>query len=166
MNDFVVTIDNEKFSINTDHNQSVSINGTEHEIDVSQLSAHTFKIKLDNKIFHITTSKLEDNKYSFLIDGHYFESLVRTQLEEKAAKILNGNSLNKTNNKIKSPMPGLILRVNKTVGDRVNKGESLILLEAMKMENEIKSHSQGVISEILIEKGNSVEKNQPLMIIK
>ena len=166
MSDFVVTIDEEIFSINSNQNHSVLLNDIEYEVEISQLSPHTYKVKLENQIFHITTNKLEANKYSFLVDGHYFESFVRTKLEEEAAKILNSNSLNNGNKRVKSPMPGLILRINKEVGDDVYEGEPLILLEAMKMENEIKSPSAGVISEILVENGKSVEKNQILMIIQ
>ncbi len=166
MSELVVTIDKEKFYINTDHNKSVIVNGVEHEIDIYQLSAHTYKIKLTNKIFHITCNKLENNKYSFLIDGHYFESFVRTKLEDEAAKILNNNFSNENKKSVKSPMPGLILKINRNVGDKINVGDPLILLEAMKMENEIKSPCKGIISKILVQKDNSVEKNQILIILK
>ncbi len=58
-------------------------------------------------IYHITSSKLENNKYSFLIDGHYFESFVRTKLEEEAENILSANLLIVMMKlKLISPMPG------------------------------------------------------------
>ena len=109
---------------------------------------------------------MESNKYSFLIDGHYFESYVRTKLEEETENILKTNLSSDDEIKIMSPMPGMILRVNKKVGDKVNKGESLILLEAMKMENELKASEDGVLSQVFVETGKSVEKNQILLIIK
>lgn len=166
MTDFIATIDEEKFDVNTNNSHKVILNGSKHEIEISQLSPHTYKVKLDNNIFHITTSKLEANKYSFLIDGHYFESFVRTKLEEEASKILNNIDQNKGEIKVKSPMPGLVMRINKQIGDNVIEGEAILLLEAMKMENEIKSPANGIITEIFCNNGSSVEKNQPLMIIK
>lgn len=166
MNEFIVTIDEEKFIINTSDTKSVKIGDKEYMLDISHLSDHTYSLKLDNQIFHITSTKLESNKYSFLIDGHYFESYVRTKLEEETENILKTNLSSDDEIKIKSPMPGMILRVNKKVGENVIKGESLILLEAMKMENELKASEDGVLSQVFVETGKSVEKNQILLIIK
>lgn len=64
---------------------------------------------------------------------------------------------------IKAPMPGLVLSINVKEGDRVNKGDGLLILEAMKMENLIKAHSDGKIKKIHIAKGAKVEKNQPMI---
>jgi biotin carboxyl carrier protein len=166
MNDFIVTIDEEKFVINTSDSRRVKVGDIEYKLDISQLSDHTYSLKLGNEIFQITTTKLGNNKYSFLIDGHYFESFVRTKLEEETENILKSNLNSNNEIKIISPMPGMILRVNKKVGDKVTKGESLILLEAMKMENELKATEDGIVSDILIEPGKSVEKNQILIITK
>lgn len=165
MSEFIVTIDNKKYSINTNHSNRVIVDKKECALDISQLSEHTFNVKIDNNVYHITSSKLDSNKYSFLIDGHYFESEVRTKLEEEAANLLNNKNSASGRRQIKSPMPGLILRINKNVGDTVQEGEPLILLEAMKMENEIRSPSSGKISEILIKEGKSVEKNQIILVI-
>jgi len=166
MSDFVVTIDKNKFLVNTNHSQNVLLNGNKRNLEISQLSDHTFKIQLDNKVFHITSSKIDNERYLFLIDGHYFESFVRTKLEEEAANILNSKSSGKNERVIKSPMPGLIVRINKQKGDNVCEGEPILLLEAMKMENEIRSPVDGIILKIQIEEGNSVEKNQDLFVIK
>lgn len=165
MSEFIVTIDNKKYTINTNHSNRVIVGKNECTLEISQLSEHTYNLKIDNNIFHITSSKLDTNKYSFLIDGHYFESEVRTKLEEEAANLLNKKNSDIGRRQIKSPMPGLILRINKNVGDTVQEGEPLILLEAMKMENEIRSPSSGKISEILIKEGKSVEKNQVILVI-
>jgi pyruvate carboxylase subunit B len=62
-------------------------------------------------------------------------------------------------------MPGLILKIKKSVGDEVEMGESIILLEAMKMENDIKAGSSGVIKEICVSENSAVEKNETLVVI-
>jgi len=62
-------------------------------------------------------------------------------------------------------MPGLILKLKKKIGEYVDAGESLIILEAMKMENELKSPISGVISKVNVTEGQSVEKNTELIII-
>ncbi|MCB0752606.1 MAG: hypothetical protein KDC52_14135, partial [Ignavibacteriae bacterium] len=143
----------------------VNLNGKEISVQISELSPYTFKLIVNNKIYHITATKLENNKFSFLVDGHYFETFVRSRLEEEAAKILNLNSQKSGKRNIFSPMPGLIVKLNKKVGDEIQADEPLILLEAMKMENVIKSPLTGKITEILIKEGSSVEKNQVLVVI-
>jgi biotin carboxyl carrier protein len=64
---------------------------------------------------------------------------------------------------IKAPMPGLVLSVLVTEGQEVSKGDSLLVLEAMKMENVIKSPASGMIKKILINKADKVEKNEILI---
>jgi biotin carboxyl carrier protein len=66
-------------------------------------------------------------------------------------------------NELKAPMPGLVLDVRVKVGDVIKKGEPLVVLEAMKMENVLKSIADVTIKKIAIEKGNAVEKNQVLI---
>ncbi|MCB9206921.1 MAG: biotin attachment protein [Ignavibacteriales bacterium] len=165
MSDFIVTVDNKKYNVNNGQLDKVNLNGKELSVQISELSPYTFKLIVNNKIYHITATKLENNKFSFLVDGHYFETFVRSRLEEEAAKILNLNSQKSGKRNIFSPMPGLIVKINKKVGDEIQADEPLILLEAMKMENVIKSPLTGKITEILIKEGSSVEKNQILVVI-
>ncbi|PID59557.1 MAG: hypothetical protein CR986_05845 [Ignavibacteriae bacterium] len=166
MNNYIITIDNQHFNVNTDNLGKVILNGSEFNVDVTRLSEYTYKLKVDDKIYHITTNKINDQNYNFLVDGHFFETTIRTTLEEKVSKILIKTTEQNGNITIKAPMPGLILSIEKNIGDKVQVGDALFLLEAMKMENEIKSHVKGVVSEILIDKEQSVEKNQSIIIIK
>ena len=63
---------------------------------------------------------------------------------------------------VNAPMPGTILRVNKNVGDSVNAGESVVVLEAMKMENDISSPKAGVVKALYVNKGDTVASGQVL----
>lgn len=64
---------------------------------------------------------------------------------------------------IKAPMPGLVLAVNVNEGDTIKKGDALLVLEAMKMENLIKAQADGKVKKIHIKKGDKVEKNQAMI---
>lgn len=66
---------------------------------------------------------------------------------------------------VKSPMPGNILKINVTVGQKVNVGETLLVLEAMKMENEIAAPKAGTVAQIIVSKGAVVETGAPLVVI-
>ncbi len=67
---------------------------------------------------------------------------------------------------IKAPMPALVVRVEVEIGQKVKPGQGLLILEAMKMENEIKAHSAGIIKEIYATKGKPVEKGELLMLLE
>ena len=69
-------------------------------------------------------------------------------------------------NEVKAPMPGLVLRVMVNEGDAIQKGDALIVLEAMKMENIIKATGEGVVKKIIVQTKQAVEKNQVLMVME
>ncbi len=66
---------------------------------------------------------------------------------------------------VKSPMPGTILKVNVTQGQAVKEGDVLVVLEAMKMENEIMAPKSGTITQVVTSKGASVDTDAPLVVI-
>jgi len=67
---------------------------------------------------------------------------------------------------VDSPMPGNILKVNVTVGQAVKEGDVLVILEAMKMENEIMAPKSGTVTQVLVSKGSTVETGAPLVFIR
>jgi biotin carboxyl carrier protein len=63
-------------------------------------------------------------------------------------------------------MPGLVIKINKKVGERVEAGEVVMILEAMKMQNELQARQSGVIKQISVKQGESVEMRQVLAVIE
>ena len=164
MNDFVVSSSKNKYniSINEDH---VTIDENEFETNLTQLSNHLYLLKVNDKVYQITSQKINSGNFSLSIDGYSFETTVRTKLEEEANIFLMNKAKESGSQVVKSPMPGLIVEILKNVGDSVEMGEAVILLEAMKMENEVRSTTSGIIQQINVEKNQSVEKNSPLIVI-
>jgi len=74
-----------------------------------------------------------------------------------------GHASSQKVNEVLAPMPGLVIQIIANVGDQVRKGENLIILEAMKMENMIKSPTDGVIKSIEVKQDKTVDKNQVLI---
>ena len=66
---------------------------------------------------------------------------------------------------VTAPMPGNILKVNVNVGDKVNEGQVLVILEAMKMENEIMAPCNGTVTQVLTSKGSTVDTGAPMVVI-
>ena len=92
---------------------------------------------------------------------------ITLQVKDRFDLLLEQMGMNATGagslKEIKAPMPGLILDLKVAPGDRVQKGDVLLVLEAMKMENSIKSPGDGVVKEVKVSLKQSVEKNQVLI---
>jgi biotin carboxyl carrier protein len=163
MNDYIVSINENKHSIKILNASKVKLNGKEYDFELTQLSKYSYLLKVDNKIYQVTSEKLNGQNYDFTIDGYSYLPIVRTNLEEKANEYIQNKAMESGTTIIKSPMPGLIVKILKQVGDKVEIGEPIILLEAMKMENEIRASASGTINSINTKENSSVEKGQVLL---
>lgn len=118
-----------------------------------------------NKTFTVVkiTSDFSKKEYQLLVNGNKYEVNIDNELDQLIQKLgLTINGKQKDNN-IKSPMPGLILDVMVKEGQEVKEGDTLLVLEAMKMENMLAAPKDGVIKKVAVAKGNAVEKNQLLI---
>lgn len=163
MNEMIITINNRKHSVKINSSSEVEINNRKVPAEISQINNNAYLLRLGNKVFEITAHKLDKEKYGILIDGCYFDVLVRTQLQENANDLQKNKNISAKKLNIKAPMPGLLLKLKKNIGDSVKVGEPLLILEAMKMENEIRSPANGIVKEILFQEGQSVEKNSIIL---
>jgi biotin carboxyl carrier protein len=107
-----------------------------------------------NRSEKIACIKINNNLYNIKIEDKFDLLLKKLGME---------NLNNFTVKELKAPMPGLVLELKVNVGDTVAKGDNILILEAMKMENIIKSPSEGRIASIKVQKGQAVEKNQLLI---
>ena len=163
MNEMIITINNRKHSVKINNSSEVRINNKIIAAEVSQINNNAYLLKFGNKVFEITAHKIEKEKYGVLIDGCYFDALVRTQLQESVSELQKSKNISDKKISIKAPMPGLLLKLKKNIGDHVKAGEPLLILEAMKMENEIRSPANGIVKEIFFKEGQSVEKNSIIL---
>jgi biotin carboxyl carrier protein len=102
--------------------------------------------------------------YEILVAGQRFE----VHVENERARTLIGarKSAHETGEiKIRAPMPGLVLSVTKAVGEAVARGETVAILEAMKMENDLSTPHGGIVKEVLASKGQTVNQGDVLVVI-
>lgn len=130
------------------------------------LHNNTWMLRLGKKSYIVTNIQSEQDKVTFAIDGTFYtlpvmdeQQLLLAKLGFKSASAGNKGQLN-------APMPGKVLEILVHVGDTVSTGHPVAILEAMKMENELKSPVDGVVTEIAVETGASVEKNTLLVKIE
>ena len=102
-------------------------------------------------------------EYTLWLDGYRFEVEALDE-RSKAIRELSGAGAGPTGPApLKAPMPGLIVRVNVQVGDQVQAGQGIVVMEAMKMENELKASAAGKVKSILATPGTAVEKGALLV---
>lgn len=164
MNEYVIKIDRIKETVLVNNENEVELNGELHKVEYSRISKHLYLLKINNKTYEVMCEKLNEHGYRFLINGNYIETTVNTRLQEKANEYLE-KVAHTHHDIVKAPMPGLILKLNKKAGDTVKLGEPLLVLEAMKMENEIRSPASGKISALNYKEGDSVEKDSIIFMI-
>ena len=133
--------------------------------DIVEVKKGRFHIVYNNKSFvaDILTHDRKNKSFEIIINNNTYS----VQLKDRFDELLHdlgmdvGNS-NKDND-VKAPMPGRVLEILVKEGDAVAEGDGLIILEAMKMENIIKSTREGVLKHIQAAEGDSVEKNAVLL---
>ena len=124
-----------------------------------------FHILKNNKAFRAEIVNADFSKKTFTIkvNGNSYE----INISDRFDQLVNQLGLSVVNTQkvtdVKAPMPGLVLGISVEVGQEVQKGDGLLILEAMKMENVIKSVGEGIVKAIHIDQGKAVEKGQLLI---
>jgi biotin carboxyl carrier protein len=165
MNEFIVTINNEKIEIKILNETRALINQKEVDFRFYLKNKQLYLLRINNKLYEITAYKADEEKFIINIEGENYLTEIRTNLQEKAKQLLELKHTRQNKLDVKAPMPGMILKIKKNPGDDVEAGEPVLILEAMKMENEIRSPINGKIKNIHIKEGSPVEKGATLFSI-
>ena len=115
----------------------------------------------------VAESKSAEQKVVAEINGHRFEVILHTQEQAQKRRKIKSNVLGKTSgNSVDSPMQGTVVKVLKANGDRVVPGDLIIVLEAMKMEQPLIAHKEGIVAKLSIAVGQTVASGQNLWVIE
>ena len=167
MNEFVVTVNEKKKPVSILNDTELKIENKKCSYEISHVHNNTYLLKCGNNYFEIVADKVNNEHFSVLLNGYHFDAVVRTALQEKAIHLLEEAQTTVHHQfEVKAPMPGLILKVKKQDGDTILQGESIMILEAMKMENDLRAPSSGIITKISVEEGKAVEKGDKLFLIE
>jgi len=134
-------------------------------LDVQKDGDGAYHIIYRNKTYSVCLLEFNstEKRITLLINGNKYKVVLEDQYDVLLKSMGMGANASKKLKLLKAPMPGLVLDVLINVGDEVKKGAPLIVLEAMKMENVIKSPGEAKVSSIEVSKGAAVEKNQVLI---
>jgi len=160
---------NNQFSFEVEQEKAgFLVNGEALEIDLSTIGNGSTHVLYQNKSFNTEIVELNraDKTCKIKVNGNIYQINIEDQFDALLKQLgLDNLTANKVS-EIKAPMPGLVLKVLVEENAEVKKGDNLLILEAMKMENILKSSTDGVVKKVLVVQGDKVEKNQILVQFK
>lgn len=164
---YQVTIGDKKFEIDINGNDpAIMVNGRKVMVDYKRFKGGKLHSLLaDNVRFEFD---LESSNGGYDI-WHSSGSMFAEVTDEKTNRLrqLMGETGAKAKLvQLKAPMPGLVVAVQVEPGQEIRKGDGLVIVEAMKMENELKATGAGVVKEIKVKQGQAVEKNEVLVVFE
>jgi len=149
--------------------------------DIRQVTVDGRELPVELVRFH------RDGEVELLLDGHSFvagvtdsdggcqvelhsQEITATVWDERneAIRKLTESSKKRSDiaGEVRAPMPGLVVMVEIAIGDQVKRGQGVVIIEAMKMENEIAASTDGTVQQIKVEAGRAVEKGELLLVIQ
>ncbi len=154
-------------------------------VDIEPAGENRFKLTHNGKTFFVDALTLDHGAVSMLVDGHSYgvefdeqgdevHVMVRGQVtridvaDERRLRLRAGSAAFSVEGKqiISAPMPGKVVKVLVKLGDEVKEGQGLVVVEAMKMENELKSPKAGKVTELPAKEGTAVEINARLVVVE
>lgn len=146
-------------------NHQIKIDGKNTEIDLVKLLDNKFHILQNHKSYNLEVihADYKLKRFSIKVNDNIYDLNLMTELDALLNKMGMSSGSDEKMDNVKAPMPGLVLDILVEIGQSINKGDNLVVLEAMKMENIIKASGTGIVKSIKVNKKDAVEKNQLLI---
>jgi biotin carboxyl carrier protein len=143
------------------------LDGVEVEADLASVPGSTLRhLRLDGVSFPLGVRPGDGRgRWSVTIAGREMEAEAVDERTRALREMTGGHEV-AAELTVTAPMPGLVVRLEVQVGDRVKAGQGVIIVEAMKMENELKAPGDGVVARIEVEPGQAVEKGSVLLVLE
>ena len=140
-----------------------------------------YKYTINGNKYEVAINSINDNIANVVVNGEEYEVqmekepepvkkkvVVRPVAQHEAETASAPTSTNKVdlNNAVKSPLPGVITEIKVKVGDEVKAGDTVVVLEAMKMANNLDAEKSGKVTAVLVKEGESVMEDTPLVVIE
>lgn len=139
-----------------------TIGGEAYEVEIESVEGGNAQVRVNGALYDVAFPEEEERKPSVVVKPKVVEQ-PRVSAPQQAAPAPAKPQASAGS--VVSPLPGVVLRVNVKVGDTVAVGDTLLVLEAMKMENSIEADRAGVVSSIVVREGDSVMEGDTLVTI-
>jgi len=144
---------------------TIAVDDVEYEVDIVKVSNQEFSVLYEGRSYNIEVIESKEPKH-YNVNTLYSKfdvEVVDNESRYRQSRMQSKHVLN--DNTIRSPMPGKVVRVFVKPGDIVEAGQPLIVLSAMKMESEFKAGQRGIVKEVPVKEGETVDNDQLLVVI-
>jgi biotin carboxyl carrier protein len=160
---YITTVEDKQFLVEIIDEKHVSVDGKIYEVDFESVSGQpVYSLIVDGKS-HEGYVAQGDDTWQVLLRGRLYPILVEDEREKRLRSAAGGGVAETGEFHLRAPMPGLVVAIPVEEGQPVQKGQVLLILESMKMQNELKAPRDGTIGRLRVKPGETVEQKQTLM---
>jgi biotin carboxyl carrier protein len=160
---YVSTVNGVEYLIEILDERHIIVNGRTLTVDFNSVSGQpVYSLLVDGKSFEGFVYPGE-TEWEVLLMGRQFPVIVEDEREKRLRAAAGGSVSDAGEFHLKSPMPGMVVSIPVEEGQQIEKGDVLLILESMKMQNELKSPADGTVQRVRAKAGESVEHNQVLL---
>jgi biotin carboxyl carrier protein len=162
---YIATIGERQIEVELISDQQLIVNGEQVQVDFQSVANQPiFSLLLDGKSYEASIFP-SDAGYQVLFLGQLFNVIVEDERQRRLRQTSGGPTVTGGEIQLRAPMPGMIVDVPVEEGQQVAAGDNLVILESMKMQNELKSPREGVVSRVRVKAGDNVDQNQVMIIL-
>ena len=161
-----VTPSESKYVIRDPFSEQLKINGARRDIGIFENEEGFTYLEYKSKRYLVEIIEKSQNKYTVLLNGVSYSFTVESPISYKRRKYLEKNKQADKTEVVTAPMPGKIVELLVEENTRIREGDSILILEAMKMQNEIIAQTAGKIKKIHVKPGDTVGKDEALIEIE
>ena len=140
----------------------IKIQDKEHHLQILNINSRGMEFVLDNHFHSVNYVEKQTAEMKIVVDGVPLTINMHTKFDEIVYKNTGGADAGSAQINLRSQIPGKVVSIEVTIGDKVKKGDVVCILESMKMQVSVKSHKDGEVKNLKIKEGNSVNKNDIL----
>ncbi|MBV6395572.1 MAG: hypothetical protein HFACDABA_01150 [Anaerolineales bacterium] len=160
---YITSLDGKEYLVEILDDRRISVNGQIQEIDfVSVRGQPVHSLIMNGKSYESYVYETEEG-LQVLLRGRLYNLTVEDEREKRLRATAGAGAGTSGEFNLKAPMPGLIVSIPVNEGDQVEKGQVLLILESMKMQNELKSPKNGTVARLRVKPGETVEQRQALL---
>ena len=161
---YVTNVEGRQFLVEIIDEKHVSVDGKVYQVDFESVSGQpVYSLIVDGRSHESYIYPGEDNTWEVLLRGRLYPVKVEDEREKRLRAAAGGGVAETGEFHLRAPMPGLVVAIPVTEGQAVKKGQVILILESMKMQNELKAPRDGTIGRIRVKPGESVEQKQTLL---
>ncbi len=160
---YIASVHDRTFTIEIHDDNTITVDGRTYPVDFLNPNGEVYSLLIGGQSYEAYLQPGEGDIWQVLLRGMLYEVRVEDEREKRLRASAGGGTVSVGEFSLKAPMPGLVVAVPVTEGQTVKKGDKLVILESMKMQNELKSPRAGTVTRINVSAGQSVEQNQVMV---